>query len=47
MNLTVDMHPLLKVWSLASLFSYAGAVTRQTELFLSNAIVSPDGFSRR
>ena len=41
------MHPLLKVWSLAALFSYTGAVTRQTELVLSNAYLAPDGFSRR
>ena len=41
------MHPLLKVWGLTALFSYAGAVTRQTELVLSNGVVAPDGFSRR
>lgn len=41
------MHPLLKAWSLAALFSYAGAVTRRTELVLSNADVAPDGYSRR
>ncbi|KAF8550732.1 laccase [Imleria badia] len=41
------MHPLLKVWSLATLFSYVCAETRHTELVLSNAVVAPDGFSRR
>ncbi|KAH0836904.1 laccase [Lanmaoa asiatica] len=46
-NLIAGMHLLLKVLSLATLFSYAGAVTRQTELVLSNAVVAPDGYSRR